>query len=118
MSIANLFRALLNQFLLNLILNFRKNVVIGCIYRHHSNLDSFHCLFSDDLLHEIDSNEKNKTVILMVDCNIDLLKIEYNNIAKFYDQLSSFGFRPLILQPTRITGSSATLIDNIFTNNI
>ena len=97
---------------------FRKNVVIGCIYRHHSNLDSFHRLFFDDLLHEIDSNEKNKTVILMGDFNIDLLKIEDNNIAKFYDQLSSFGFRPLILQPTRITGSSATLIDNIFTNNI
>ena len=30
----------------------------------------------------------------------------------------SFGFFPSILKPTRITNSSATLIDNIFVNNL
>jgi len=32
--------------------------------------------------------------------------------------LSSFGILPFILLPTRIAGNSATIVDNIFTNNI
>ena len=32
--------------------------------------------------------------------------------------MASYSFRPLILQPTRVTSSSATLIDNIFINNL
>ena len=41
-------------------------------------------------------------------------------MSNFYDFLSTFVFRPLILQPTRVSATSATLIDNIFTfvNNI
>ena len=33
-----------------------------------------------------------------------------------YDYIISHGFRPLILNPTRVTSKSATLIDNFFTN--
>ena len=55
----------------------------------------------------------------MGDFNIDLLKIDsHNETCKFYDILSANGFRPLILQPTRVTLSSATLIDNIFINSM
>ena len=36
----------------------------------------------------------------------------------FYDQVSSHAFRPLILQPSRVSSNYATLIDNIFTNNV
>ena len=32
--------------------------------------------------------------------------------------MSSYAFIPLIVRPTRITANSATLIDNIFTNNL
>ena len=32
--------------------------------------------------------------------------------------MSSYGFLPQIFQPTRIDGDSATIIDNIFTNNL
>ena len=39
----------------------------------------------------------------------------YSN--NFFNQLSSSGYMPLITKPTRITKSTATLIDNIFTNN-
>ena len=54
----------------------------------------------------------------MGDFNIDLLKYEccsYSN--NFFNQLSSSGYMPLITKPTRVTKSTATLIDNIFTNN-
>ena len=40
----------------------------------------------------------------------------------YYDLLAYHGFKPLIMQPTRIitkpNGTSATLIDNIFVNDI
>ena len=55
----------------------------------------------------------------MGDFNVDLLKYETDRQSSdFFDILSSFNFRPLILQPTRVTATSATLIDNIFFNSI
>ena len=41
-----------------------------------------------------------------------------NIIRQFLDSLASNSFIPLILQPTRITSHSNTLIDNIFSNII
>ena len=55
----------------------------------------------------------------MGDFNINLLKYDCCNFAnQFFNQLSSSGYTPLITKPTRITKSTATLIDNIFTNNL
>ena len=55
----------------------------------------------------------------MGDFNIDLLKYDTDNCSSdFYDLLSSYGYRPLIMQPTRVTSHSATLIDNIFVNDL
>jgi hypothetical protein len=55
----------------------------------------------------------------MGDFNIDLLKIESHAISdKFLNVVSSNFFQPRILQPTRITDHSATLIDNIFFNSL
>ena len=55
----------------------------------------------------------------MGDFNIDLLKYEnckYNHTLLQYMQ--NFSMLPTIDKPTRVYGSSATLIDNIFTNNL
>ena len=41
-----------------------------------------------------------------------------NQVQYFIDCLVTYSCTPLILNPTRITQSSATLIDNIFTNNL
>ena len=43
---------------------------------------------------------------------------EHNQANEFLDSLASTSFIPLILQPTRITSHSNTLIDNIFSNVI
>ena len=40
------------------------------------------------------------------------------DIGAFIDLLYSFSFVPLITRPTRVTATSATLIDNILTNNV
>ena len=94
----------------------RKNLVIGCIYRHPSSnisLDDFNELYIQPILHKI-SKEK-KECALMGDFNIDFLKSTGNNAASiFYNSLQSYFYTPYILQPTRLR--SKTLIDNIFFN--
>ena len=63
-------------------------------------------------------NREKKECYISGDFNIDLLKYESNNTyAEFLNTLTSYGFLPHILQPTRITEYSATVIDNIFGNN-
>ena len=55
----------------------------------------------------------------MGDFNIDLIKYESSDhVNRFLYQMYSSHFYPLINRPTRITANSATLIDNIFINNI
>ena len=64
------------------------------------------------------SNE-NKEVIIMGDFNIDLMKTEDDNhINEFYDIIRTIFFVSHITLPTRITSSSKTLIDNIFSNSL
>jgi hypothetical protein len=51
------------------------------------------------------------------DFNIDLLKFgSHSETDEFMNILGTHFFQPHILQPTRITNHSATLIDNIFFN--
>ena len=39
-------------------------------------------------------------------------------LTKYLDNVFSHGFVPMITKPTRVTQSSATLIDHIYSNNI
>ena len=51
--------------------------------------------------------------------NVNFLNYnEHNETNEFLDSLASNSFIPLILQPTRITSHSNTLIDNNFSNVI
>ena len=60
----------------------------------------------------------NKHCYITGDFNFHLLKHESHSVtAQFIESLFAFGFLPMITKPTRITAHSATLIDNIFTNN-
>ena len=55
----------------------------------------------------------------MGDFNLDLYFITaliLPGTQEFIDSLLSYGFYQFISKPTRITSHSATLIDNIFTN--
>ena len=55
---------------------------------------------------------------MMGDFNIDLLKSTHPSTEDFLNTLETHTFSPHILQPTRITDHSSTLIDNIFFNSI
>ena len=85
----------------------KKNIIVGCIYRHPvMDLDEFN---NEKLLKE------DKKLFLLGDFNIDLLLVESDTpIAHFFD--TSNLCVPHIIHPTRITSTSRTLIDNIFSN--
>ena len=54
----------------------------------------------------------------MGDYNINLLNSDTHNPTRsFLDTMYSNMLYPLITRPTRLTANSATLIENIFTNN-
>ena len=81
------------------------------------DLADFICNFLNKLLENI--SKEQKSIFLLGDFNVNLLNYnEHNQTNEFLDSLTSNLFIPLILQPTRITSHSNTLIDNIFSNAI
>ena len=94
-----------------------KNIVCGCLYRHpNSDIDEFMKYIAKCLTKV---NKEKKECYLSGDFNIDLLKYDSNNkYAEFLNTMTSFGFLPHILQPTRISDFSSTIIDNIYSNNL
>ena len=91
--------------------------IVGCVYRAPDNdIPSFIQSFDHHM--QIIGQER-KDIYLMGDFNVNLLNYDSDGKVKdFIDFLTSFGLFALITKPTRITSSTSTLIDNIFTNCI
>ena len=106
----------MNWNLLLLKLLTRENEIF--IYRHPSmGLTDFNCNYLNKLLENI--FKEQKSIFLLGDFNFNLFNYnEHNQTNEFLDSLASISFIPLILQPTRITSHSNTLIGNIFSNVI
>ena len=63
-------------------------------------------------------SEFKKPIYMMGDYNLDLLKYDESKyVCEFLDMFFSYGFIPLINRPTRVTETTATIIDHIYTNN-
>ena len=97
--------------------NGSNNIVIVSLYRPpRQSIDAFNVSISD-LLEHLLIKYKNKKIILSGDTNTNLLQIKINPKAKaFFDIISNHGFLPTIVNPTRITNNTSTLIDNSFIN--
>lgn len=97
--------------------NIRGEICLAaCLYRPPKGNIS---LFFDKLEQLFDHiNEKNfGNVHLFGDWNLDLLKHSHDsNIPKFINLMTSNSFISLTTKPTRVTDSSATLIDHIWTS--
>ena len=64
-------------------------------------------------------NQGQKTMFLIGDFNIDLMHYnEHKPTNEILDSLASNPYLPHIIQPSRHTSHSRTLIDNIFSNAI
>ena len=91
----------------------KKNVIVGCIYKHPPmHINDFLNVLSP-ILSII--NKENKTLVLLGDFNIDLLSCSSCILHdSFLDLLACYNILPHITLPTRVTNESSTLIDNIF----
>ena len=87
------------------------NYIIGAIYRH-PNGDVSH--FINSLECSLEKIPPQQTCLLIGDMNIDLLKIDQNMTFDYYTTLTSYNFLPYITTPTRVTDTTATLIDHVF----
>ena len=78
------------------------------------NVIDFNSNYLNNLLEKI--SKEQKSVFLLGDFNITLLNYNVHNPTnELLNSVASNSFLPYILQPTRITSHSKTLIDNIFT---
>ena len=94
-----------------------KNIIVGVIHRPPNQNQREFVNNIDQLIANI--SKENKSCYLMGDFNLNLLNHQSHDITgEFLDIMYSRMFVPLITRPTRITSHTATLIDNIFTNNI
>lgn len=93
-----------------------KNTILGVIYRSPSQQSIPELTESlQKLLQNIAKEDKN--IILTGDLNIDLLQHNSSNITTdFLDMLISHNLIPKVTLPTRVTHSTATLIDHVFSN--
>ena len=91
---------------------------MGCVYLHPSmDLNEFNNDFLEPFMEKFDKENKKKYII--GDFNIDLLKVDENSTSSsFFDIMTSNLFVPHIIHPTRITPTSKTLIDHIWSNSV
>ena len=92
-----------------------KNIIVSCIYRcprgdSHKFLDETKTLICKN---------QEKPLFLVGDLNINSLDYSINtNVRDFFNLIFQNGIFPLINRPTRVTKSSATIIDHVLTNTI
>ena len=92
----------------------KSNVIVAVIYKH-PEMDVTD--FNNNFLKKI--NQEQKKVFLLGDCNVDLMHYnEHNPTNEFLYSLASNSYLPYIIQPSRHTSHSRTLINNIFSNAI
>ena len=94
-------------------LNYLKKA--SCCYKPSDDNWKNHC----DHLQKILTNaaKENKLYFVTGDFNLNCLEFHQSSeIRQFFNNMLKKGAFPLINRPTRVTTSSATLIDSIFTN--
>ena len=92
-------------------------IIIGVVYRPpNTDVDEF----SDHMSNIVSIlKTERKCCYLLGDFNLNLLNADtHSPTQEFSDLMYSDSLFPTITKPTRVTSHSATLIDNIFCNNI
>lgn len=90
-------------------------IVIGEIYRVPNTNENISILRFQETLDNINSITKVDEIIIGTDQNFDYVKLDnHTNTSILFNIFVSAGLVPTITKPTRITHTSATLIDNIY----
>ena len=93
-----------------------QNIIIGVIYRPpDTDINTFN-IHIEQCLSKIKSEKK--LAYISGDYNINLLNVDKHAASQeFIDIMYSHSFFPCITKPTRVSKTSCTLIDNIFSND-
>ncbi|XP_045468062.1 uncharacterized protein LOC123676292 isoform X2 [Harmonia axyridis] len=94
-------------------------LIIICIYRPNThpfeNVDIFFEKMNL-ILKTLTIRTKNIKFMITGDFNIDMLNQQDKNTQTMTSILEMYNLKPLVIKPTRITPTSKTCIDNIFSN--
>ena len=94
----------------------KKNIIVGEVYRIPNTPEKEFIDKYESIIGKVYSEKKE--ILIGTDQNLDLLKIEQHaNTANFLNLNLASGILPMITKPSRVTHTSATLIDNIYTNS-
>ena len=93
-----------------------RNVICGSAY-HPPNTNTKTFMNKIDSVMGKIKSETHKDVVIGMDHNLDFLKFEkHKDTELFVSTVLDNSLLPCITKPTRITHSTATLIDNVFVN--
>ena len=97
----------------------RKPIIVGVIYRPNSHPRADLDFFTRTVLYIQDKiSSENKIAYLMGDFNINLLNVAtHQKTNDFIDNVIAQGLIPYITKPTRITSTTATFIDHLYSNH-
>ena len=92
----------------------KETLMLGVVYRPpSSNNDYFNCVFNQiDLVHSL-----NENIILMGDLNYNYKFDESISCNPLHQIEVLYNMRQLVTSPTRVTLTTSTLIDVLFTND-
>ena len=94
-----------------------KKCIVVVIYRHPKQKLSEFCNSFESTIEKL--NSRKLMYYIGGDFNADLLKSNSDiNIKDFMNLTYSLGCIPLITHSTRITTTSSTLLDHVYTNNV
>ena len=92
-----------------------KQFIVGSLYRSPNTPEEPLCNHLREILNKIKPKKSYQVIIIGLDHNLDLLKSDQHNpTSKFLELMLDHSMLPTITRPTRITSSSAMLIDNVF----
>jgi len=90
-----------------------KNIIVSYVYRApSSSIEKF-----KEVMEGMSTNTEQKVTFICGVYNIDLLNPNKLLIDEYTVTMYSMSLYPIITKPSRIPSQSATIIDNIFTNN-
>ena len=99
--------------------NADKKITIGAVYRHPNTSTTSIEDYSQALSYVMNKIAMRKDVFYQLgNLNIDISTTKVTPGSSTYiESLNSFGSLPIVTIPTRVTGTTSTIIDHIITND-
>ena len=93
-----------------------KTLLVGCLYRSPFSDVQSNEIFVSTLKNCLNLVKCNQKCIITGDLNYDLANCENEHVSNFTEIMFENCYFPLINKPTRITDSSASVLDHMWTN--